>query len=47
MYVEHVMSNVSFASYDLIGHVENRTDHQREHALKTRVETSEQWRLQF
>jgi len=42
VYVEHVMSNVSPAHYDLIWHIEHRAYNQREHALKTRVEISEQ-----
>jgi len=47
MNVKHVMSNITLTGYNLIGHVENRADYQREHALKTRVETSEQRCLQF
>ena len=46
VYVKHVMSNVSFACYDLIWHVEHGPYNQGEHALKTRVETSEQRSLQ-
>ena len=42
MNVKHVMPNVSFARYHLIWHIEHGAYNQREHALKTRVETSEQ-----
>lgn len=47
MNIKHVMSYVSFASYNLIRHVENWTDNQREHALEARVKTLEQRRLQM
>ena len=46
MNIKHVMSYVSFAGYNLIGHVENWTDNQREHALEARVKALEQRRLQ-
>ena len=47
MNIKHVMSYVSFAGYNLIGHVENWTDNQREHALEARVKTLEQRCLQM
>ena len=47
MNIKHVMSYVSFAGDNLIGHVENWTDNQREHALEARVKALEQRRLQM
>lgn len=47
MNIKHVMSYVSLAGYNLIGHVENWTDNQREHALEARVKALEQRRLQM
>ena len=47
MNIKHVMSYVTFAGYNLIGHVENWTDNQREHALEARVKAFEQRSLQM
>ena len=47
MNIKHVMSYVSLAGYNLIGHVENWTDNQREHALEARVKAFEQRSLQM
>lgn len=47
MNIKHVMSYVSFAGYNLIGHVENWTYNQREHALEARVKAFEQRSLQM
>lgn len=47
MNIKHVMSYVSLAGYNLIGHVENWTDNQREHTLEARVKALEQRRLQM
>ena len=47
MNIKHVMSYVTLAGYNLIGHVENWTDNQREHALEARVKALEQRRLQM
>lgn len=47
MNIKHVMAYVSSAGYNLIGHVENWTDNQREHALEARVKALEQRRLQM
>lgn len=47
MNIKHVMSYVPFAGDNLIGHVENWTDNQRQHALEARVKTLEQRCLQM